>query len=107
MQLAHLREILLIFRRLCRSQAYMESCGFEAYNGVDGLLPASGSTVEIMSRGIRAIQADLDGQALPVWQDLELPETLAFEQNAVAEHGDLHPFQAVVQHRKDVVQDEW
>ncbi len=40
-------------------------------------------------------------------QGLELPETLAFEQNAVAEHSHQHPFQAIVQHREDVMQDEW
>src|SRR6266849_7553108 len=85
----------------------MDSCGFEAHDGVDGLLPASSTTVKIMSRGIRAIQADLDGQALPVRQGLELVQTLAFEQNAVAEHVDVHPFQAILQHREDVVQDEW
>src|SRR6266849_6790093 len=84
----------------------MESCGFEAHYSVDGLLPASSTTVKIMSRGIRAIQADLDGQAFPVRQGLELPETLAFEQNAVAEHSHLHPFQAILQHREDVVRDE-
>src|SRR5258708_38741027 len=85
----------------------MESCGFEAQDGVDGLLPASSTTVNIMSRGIRAIQADLDGQALPVRQGLELPETLAFEQNAVAEHSHPHSVQSVVQHREDDLNDEW
>src|SRR5215469_4699587 len=106
MQPAHGSEILAILGRLRGSYTHMESCGFEPPNRVDGLPPASGTAVNIMSRGIRAIQADLDGQALPVRQGRELPETLAFEQNAVAEHGDMHPFQTVVQHRKDVVQDE-
>src|SRR6266568_9603807 len=85
----------------------MESRGFEAHDGVDGLLPASSTTLNIMSRGIRAIQADLDGQALTVRQGLQLPETLACEQNAVAEHSHPHPFQAIGQHREDVVQDKW
>ncbi len=52
MKLAHRREIVSVFRRLGCSQANVETCGFEADNSVDGLLPASRTPVNIMRRGI-------------------------------------------------------
>src|SRR6266567_7573620 len=85
----------------------MEAFGFEPPDRVYRFLPASSTAIEVMYSGIRAIEADLDCQALAVGQHLELLEALPFQQNAVAEHGDQHSFQAVAQHREDVVQDEW
>src|SRR5256885_3964313 len=85
----------------------MEAFGFEPHDRFYRFLPASSTAVEVMYSSIRAIEADLDRQALAVGQRLKLLEVLPLQQNAVAEHGDLHSFQAVAQHREDVVQDEW
>ena len=85
----------------------MEAFGFEPPDRVYRFLPASSTAIEVMYSGIRAIEADLDRQALAVGQHFKLLEALPFQQNAVAEHSDLHSFQAVAQHREDVVQDEW
>src|SRR5258708_30211059 len=107
MKLAHRRKIMLIFRCLCCSQAHMESRSFETHNGIDSLLPASRPPVHIMCCCTRPIQTDLDGQPLPVRQRLKLLQTFAFKQNAIAEHCHLHPFQAIGEHREDVVENEW
>src|SRR2546429_9934555 len=85
----------------------MEAFGFEPPDRVYRFLPASSTAIEVMYSGIRAIEADLDRQAPAVGQHFKLSEALPFQQNAVAEHSDLHSFQPVAQHREDVVQDEW
>src|SRR5438132_13367761 len=85
----------------------MEAFCFESPDRIYRFLPASRTAVEVMYRSTGAIEADLDRQAFAVGQRLQLLEALSFQQNAVAEHGDLHSFQAVAQHREDVVQDEW
>src|SRR5439155_25025565 len=107
MHLAHGSKVLAIFRRLRGSLTHMEAFGFEPPDRVYRFLPASSTAIEVMYSGIRAIEADLDRQVLVVGQHLKLSEALPFQQNAVAEHSDLHSFQAVAQHREDVVQDEW
>src|SRR5260370_4353128 len=84
----------------------MKVFGFEPPNRVYGFLPASSTAIEVMYSGIRAIQADLDRQAVAIWQHLKLLEALSPEQSAVTEHGDSHAFQAVAQHSEDVMQDE-